>query len=347
MITTYSLWNLFRNCRRACALRYLQGLVPVEPDNNLSFGSLIHECLALWHGERNLEKVLEHINRAYPNAAQDEEQKKSWHLATAMMKGYVARYPQEDFQVVALNKLFGGKIINPATGYSSHSFVLAGKVNGIVQIGNEYFLLEHKTTSQLDSAYTEKLWTDFQVILYAWYVREVLGIPVAGIIYNILAKARLQQGKGETEAEFEARRAELLAKSKTGKTTAQRKLPESDEDFQQRLCTKYTEPEMFHREKFYIPKSRYDVLKSELWELTQNFLIARRRGYLYQNTAFCFHFQSPCAYYPVCSADNAAAVIENNYRTVDPHEELKTAQDMDSAFLEKLGIFSGQLKKAA
>ncbi|MBI5788961.1 MAG: PD-(D/E)XK nuclease family protein [Candidatus Schekmanbacteria bacterium] len=345
MLTTYSLWNLFRNCRRACALRYLQGLVPVEPDSNLSFGSLIHECLALWHGERNLEKVLEHINQAYPNAAQDEEQKKTWHLAIAMMTGYAARYPQEDFQIVALNKLFGGKIINPATGASSRSFVLAGKVNGIVQIGDEFFLLEHKTTSQLDV--TEKLWADFQIILYAWYVREVLKIPIVGIIYDILVKAKLQQGKGETEAEFEARRAELLAKSKTGKTSAQRKLPESDEEFQERLRIKYGEPEMFFRQKFYIPESRYEVLKSELWELTQNFLIARRKGYFYQNTAFCFHFQTPCAYYPLCSADNAAAVIENNYRTVDPHEELKAAQDMDTEFLEKLRIYPEQFKKAA
>jgi len=52
-----------------------------------------------------------------------------------------------------------------------------------------------------------------------------------GIIYNVLVKARLQQSAGETEAEYEARRAELIAKSKTGKSSAQRKLPESDEAF--------------------------------------------------------------------------------------------------------------------
>jgi len=229
---------------------------------------------------------------------------------------------------VALEKVFDGRIINPATGMSSRSFTMSGKVDGIVRMGDEYYLLEHKTASLIDSSYLERLWTDFQITLYAWYVRETLGIPVVGIIYNMLSKAKLQQGKGETEAEFEARRAELLAKSKTGKTTAKRKLPESDEDFQERLAAKYAEPggsqtQMFHRETLYISRDRYTVLQTELWELTQAFPEARRRGYFYQNTAFCFRFRSPCAYYPICSSDNNPNVIDNLYQVAAPHRGIE------------------------
>ena len=70
-----------------------------------------------------------------------------------------------------------------------------------------------------------------------------MGIPITGILYNVLVKAKLQQGKGETEEEYQARRAELLAKSKTGKTTAKRRMPETDEEFQQRLAEKYADPD--------------------------------------------------------------------------------------------------------
>ncbi len=338
MITTYSMWSQFRNCRKACELRYLQGLVPLKEDRNLSFGSLVHECLERWYGRPEtginfgLKRVQYFIDRSYPDRTWDDDQRRDWHLATAMMGGYAARYPKEEFQVVALEKVFEGKIINPATGASSRSFVMAGKVDGIVQIGNEYFLLEHKTASQVDSGYLERLWTDFQIILYAWYVKKTLGIPVVGIIYNILAKAKLQQGKGETEAEFEARRAQLIAKSKTGKTSAKRKLPESDEDFQSRLAAKYSDPLMFHREMLYISRDRYEVLRSELWELTQAFLEARRRGYFYQNTAFCYRFNRACAYYPICSANNASNVIENYYQVVDPYEELKETKTPELPF---------------
>lgn len=58
MTTTYSMWRLFRNCRMACKWRYIDELVPLERDPNLAFGSVIHDCLECWHGERDLAEVL-------------------------------------------------------------------------------------------------------------------------------------------------------------------------------------------------------------------------------------------------------------------------------------------------
>jgi len=323
LVSTYSMWSLFRNCRKAVDWRYLQQLVPLQRDRNLHFGSLIHECLQSWHAQRDLPEVLDLIDRRCINRTQDEDQRRDWHLATAMMKGYAARYPAEEFEVIALEKAFEGPIVNPSTGAASRSFKLAGKVDGILRIGGEYFILEHKTASQVDADYLEKLWTDFQITIYAHYIEQTMGVPITGIIYNVLVKAKLQQSKGETEEEFQARRAELLAKSKTGKTTAKRKLPESDEEFQQRLAEKYADPEMFHREMLYLSRDRFDILRSELWELTQAFLDARRRGVFYQNTAFCFNYQRPCPYFALCRSNGNPNVIENFYQRVPPNEELR------------------------
>jgi hypothetical protein len=317
------MWALFRNCRKAVDWRYRQQLVPLERDHNLHFGSLIHECLELWHGSHDLARVLDLIDRLCASRAQDEGQKRDWHNATAMMTGYAARYPDEEFEVVALEKHFEGPIVNPDSGAASRSFALAGKVDGIVRIGNEYFVLEHKTASQLDADYLERLWADFQITIYAYYVEQTLGIPITGILYNVLVKARLQQSKGETEEEYESRRAELLAKSKTGKTTAKRKLPESDEGFQQRLAEKYADPLMFHREMLYLSRDRFEILRAELWELTQAYLEARRRGAFYQNTSFCFNYQRPCAYFALCRSNGNPNVIENFYQRVAPNEELR------------------------
>jgi hypothetical protein len=325
------MWSLFRNCRKAAELRYLQQLVPLERDRNLHFGSIIHECLQAWHERRDLEEVLALIDRLCAQRLQDENQRRDWHLATGIMKAYATRYATDDFAIVALEKNFEGPIVNPATGAASRSFVLSGKVDGIVRIGGEHFVLEHKTAGQLDGDYLEKLWTDFQITIYAHYIEQTMGIPITGILYNVLVKAKLQQGKGETEGEYEARRAELLAKSKTGKTTAKRKLPESDEDFQQRLTEKYADPEMFHRELLYLSRDRFEILRSELWELTQAFLDARRRGVFYQNTAFCFNYQRPCAYFPLCRSNGNPNVIENFYQRVAPHEELRVLPAVEPA----------------
>jgi hypothetical protein len=323
IVSTYSMWSLFRNCRKAVEWRYLDQLVPLQRDRNLHFGSLIHECLQLWHQRRDLAEVLALIDRLCPNRLQDDNQRRDWHLSAAMMKAYAARYAIEEFDIIALEKNFEGPIINPATGAASRSFVLAGKVDGIVRIGGEYFILEHKTAAQVDGDYLEKLWTDFQITIYAHYIEQTMSIALTGILYNVLVKAKLQQGKGETEDEFQERRAELLAKSKTGKTTAKRKLPESDEEYQARLAEKYADPAMFHREMLYLSRDRFDILRSELWELTQAFLDARRRGVFYQNTAFCFNYQRPCAYFALCRSNGNPNVIDNFYQRVPPNEELR------------------------
>lgn len=330
MVSTYSMWNLFRNCRKACEWRYLKELVPIGRDHALSFGTLIHTCLEKWYGGSGLDGVLDFIDKSLPGRSQDESQKSDWHLARAMMTGYAARYPVEEFETVALEKTFEGRIINPVTNAASRSFVLAGKVDGIVRIGRDYYVLEHKTASQMDANYLERLWTDTQITLYSHYIEQTLGIKIAGVIYNVLVKAKLKPGKGETEVEFETRRAELIAKSKTGKSSATRKLPESDEAFQSRLLAKYADPEMFHREMLYISRDQFDAMKADLWELTQQFLDCRRRDVFYRNTSYCFANHRSCAYFPLCRSGGSENVIANFYEVKLPHEELRTNDTTES-----------------
>jgi hypothetical protein len=303
--------------------RYLDELVPLERDKNLSFGSTIHECLRLWHSGSDLPAVLDFIDRSYVTRDQDVRQKADWHLATAMMKGYAQRYPTETFKVVALEKKFEGSIVNPETGATSRSFSIAGKVDGIVEQNGQFFLLEHKTCSLLDAGYLERLWTDFQIKVYSWYLEQTLGIRITGIIYNVLVKTRISQSLGETEDEYTARCAELIAKSKTGKTSAKRKMPESNEEFQTRLSEKYSEPGMFHREQLFLSRDQFTELQSELWELSKSLLEARRRGVFYRNNSHCFSYGRPCPYFALCRSNGNPNVIENFYQKRSPNEELR------------------------
>ncbi len=80
---------------------------------------------------------------------------------------------------------------------------------------------------------------------------------------------------------------------------------------------------MLHREMLYLSRDRFDILRSELWELTQAFLDARRRGVFYQNTAFCFNYQRPCPYFALCRSNGNPNLIENFYQRVPPNEELR------------------------
>ena len=181
---------------------------------------------------------------------------------------------------------------------ASPDFRLAGKVDGIVRRDGDPWLLEHKTTSYLGAAYLERLWIDFQILLYALYVREVLGIPVVGVVYNILVKARLRQGKAE-----------------------------SDDAFAVRLAAKYAKPEMFHREEILLAMDRYDAVRRELWELVGAFSDARHRGVFYQNTDHCNRWGRSCEYLPLCRSGGNPNLIEHMYERRTPHEELQNNAD--------------------
>lgn len=324
MVTTYSLWRSFLNCGKSCYWRYVRGIKPIETAHALAFGSAIHECLERWHRGSGIEGVLDHIDFTYRDRTRNPDEKRDWHLARAMMKGYARRYPKEEFEVLALEKTFEGKIVNPKTGCASRSFTMAGKIDGIVRVKGDNVILEHKSCSQLDGNYLDRLWTDLQVTLYTLYAEQALGIPIAGVIYNVLVKARLQQSRGESEIEFEERRRQLAAKSKSGTSSAKRKLPETDEEFAKRLDEKYAEPEMFHREVLYLSRDRIGALQAELWDLTQALKDAIRKDTFFRNTSHCFQWGRPCPYFSLCQANGSAMVLENLYEKKNAHEELET-----------------------
>ena len=333
-ITTYSMWNLFRNCRRACFWRYEKHLVPVGADDRpLRFGTVIHEALRIWHTGRDLGAVLAYIDRAFANRSSDPELKQDWHYATAMMKGYTGRYPVEEWEGGPTEVTFQCGIENPMSRGLSRTFRLAGKVDGLIQKrdGTQH-IIEHKTASVIGGDYVERLWTDLQITLYTHLVRRS-GALVNGVLYNVLVKPKLVQARGESEEEFQARSAELAARNKSGKSSAQRRMPESDEEFQARLATWYSEPDRFVRVELLIDDDAIRNVRYELWELTQQLLIARRRYAWYQNTSYCFHYGRPCPYWPICASKDNPVVIQSQYLERPPHTELNpTGDTVDPVF---------------
>lgn len=327
-VLTYSALNTFRNCPRKYKHRYLDHLRRPERPDALAFGSVVHGALELWYRQAvdmptvtRLYRVFDYIDAQFPQREGDEKQKHQWHLARAMFAGYVDRYEQEEFEVVEVEKEFQAEIRNPVTNRLSQTFTIAGKADGIVRVSGELYLLEHKTASAITSDYLDRLWTDTQIALYSHYLRE-LGYPIVGVIYNVLLKTRLKQKAGETEQEFEARRAELAAKNKSGRSTAKRQLPETDEEFRARLHGWYSQPSAFHRERIYLSDDRMAMLQDEVWEITQQYLDAKRRGKWLLNTSNCFSFQRPCEYLPYCQSGFSPNVRDNLFEVVAPHEEL-------------------------
>lgn len=332
-VLTYSAMSTFQACRRRYRYRYLDGLVPVDKAPALRFGTVTHRWLEVWHRTRSLSLAQDVIDAAYPNRTGDPGEKRDFHYQSAMLQAYAAQYPSEDFEVVGLEHEFSGGLVNPAPGgRQSRSFDVRGKVDGILRRGSDLLLLEHKTAGSVTGDYIDRLPLDLQIQLYSYYLQETLGQPVSAVIYNILLKPRLTQAEGETEEQFEARKADLEAKSKTGKpSTAKRKLPETDEEFQARLAAWFAAEPRFTRVELLLDQDAIDNVRQMLWDISKEILSTRRTGRWHQNTRSCFGF-GRCAYWPICAAKGNELVVENLFTRTAPHEELSPDEESEPAF---------------
>ncbi|MBC8466068.1 PD-(D/E)XK nuclease family protein [bacterium] len=328
-ILTYSSIKLFQSCRWKYNQRYNNNLTPFKEKDVLYLGSVWHSVLEIWYGpgdyDSQIEKAIALIDKSFPDYLTDAKQKQNWHLCHAMFQGYINRYPEEDFKPLGLEMEFVIPIINPLTGRSSRTFELRGKVDGLVQLtqSGELFLLEHKTAAQVSTDYIERLPFDFQINLYAMALSRFLKLKISGVIYNVIRKAKLKQSEGETEEQYEIRKAELIRKSKSGKTSAKRKMPESDEIYRKRLIDKYNDTEMYYREVLYLSDQDAVRTSSELWDIAKLIRIAKRDNNWIPNWDNCFQFgNQPCTYWPLCRSNNNPLVLENYYTVKEPHTEL-------------------------
>ena len=339
-ILTFSAAKKFQSCHKSYYNRYRKNLVPLEQNETLFLGSTIHNALELWYKRDPLDlvspapsgatihfKINKLIDEAYPLRVSDEKQKRDWHLAKAMMGGYINQNPREDFQIIDTELEFTVPIINPNTNRASRTFELMGKADALVMLNDSFYIMEHKTTALITGDYIEILPMDFQINLYTLALSRYKNIPIAGVIYNVIQKSKIRQKQGETETAFEIRRQELIKKSKTGKTSAKRQLPESDESFQYRLQSVYEDPKMFHREILYISNEDIRRTQHQVWEITQEILNTQRRGVWSQNTDNCFKYHSPCMYFPLCRAHDNPNIKDNLFKELPPHSELSVGSD--------------------
>lgn len=315
---TYSMIRSFQTCRVQYDYRYNKNIVPVDTPHALYFGSAVHAALEAWfkYGDEEAARVA-----ILKEGLEEEDMIK----ATVLVEKYIEHWGEEPFRVIGVEHEFSEPLINPKTRHPSRTFQLCGKADGIVLMDGEHYILEHKTCANISQEYLDRILIDTQIALYANAISRQLGVKVVGAIYDILEKPQIRMKKGETESEFEARRAELIAKSKTGKTTAQRKMPESAQEFGDRLREAITESN-FHREIVKFDDETMMEHCAEVWKIAEDI----RRGSLYKNTGSCSTFGCPCKYLNLCRCKGDLSKCEGLYEFRRAHEELSKETAMQT-----------------
>lgn len=160
--------KLFKACRRAYQLKYIENLYPVTTAPALATGSSYHEKI------ESMYRVGMMVNPDYSKESA---------MAAAYAK-YI--YPKFDVDPTAVEKWFGYDLPTGDT--------LVGRVDGIAEDG---CIVEHKTTAgEITEEYEFNLQWDEQILAY------MLATGSRKVWYTVCRKPTIRQKKGETEQEF-------------------------------------------------------------------------------------------------------------------------------------------------
>lgn len=203
LILSYSVLNEYRKCPQSFAYRYLKGLVkPTLPSmtkgSPLTFGTLIHKFLELYHGgtpgHEALQTVLALGADSGLQSVDPGEQRSLLHLEL-LASTYLQKHPDPyaDFRPITIE----GKV---ALEYEN-DFLFATLPNGAQVIWRQHFdgvveatdlsILEHKTASgNLLEGLVERMLPNDQAVGYVYGARRGLNLDVKGVLFNGLCTYR-------------------------------------------------------------------------------------------------------------------------------------------------------------
>ena len=158
--------KLFKACRRAYELKYIEGLYPITTAPALTAGSSYHS------------KVEELYNTGEVDTSDFSKE-------SAMAVAY-SKYIYPKFSVSSVEQWFEKELPTGDT--------LVGRIDGIAEDG---YIVEHKSTSaEITEEYEFNLQWDEQILAY------MLATGSRKVWYTVCRKPTIRQKKGETEAEF-------------------------------------------------------------------------------------------------------------------------------------------------
>ena len=180
MRVSISRTKLFKSCRRAYELKYIEGLEPITSSVALETGKSYHS---------KLEDL-------YNKGSFDDSDRS---VSSAMAKAYeLYIYPQ--FKVKVAEEWFEYKL--------NRKHTVIGRVDGVAENG---YLVEHKTTGSNLTDYECDLEWDEQIPCY------MMAYGVNTMFYTIVKKPTIRMKKGESEEEFYHRMVEWYSEDTDSK----------------------------------------------------------------------------------------------------------------------------------
>jgi hypothetical protein len=287
---TQTILRTFMECRRKAELMLL-GLSPKKRSGALDFGSFTHDVLEFLYTEAQqaypepwipelplmtrVVKVREEWLRSNEYSTQDDAGLQALERDAGILETLLPHYVRmwtQDFNGALEWTNLESEFCVPAPGHPN--VPLRGKFDGNYQRKRALWLFETKTKGRIDGeGLSNALPLDLQVHFYLYALAKQTGRKPRGVLYNIIRRPQLRQGKNETLKAF---------------------LNRIDKDIEKRPDHYFT--------RFEVPISRDEmkVFDEELTSMVDDF-VQWQHGVLktYKNGSACLRPWA-CQFLPVC-----------------------------------------------
>lgn len=337
---TRELWTTsrdkcFRMCPREHAYRYDGGYSTVFDRLALLFGTLIHAGLEAWWSNpqksTRLESSINGFRAAVPTDFDPYETAK----IEALLIGYDARWSDDDFTTLAVEREFRAPLIHPVTQEQSPHFDRGGKIDAVAYDNRRRRTcgIEHKTSSldiEPGSSYWQTLRVDGQSTNY-FEGAASLGYDLDEFIYDMIGKPKLKPYKATPKSE--RKYTQEKRNKKTGELIEpsrlyanQREHDETVEEYFARVAADIAaNPEDYYRRVSIVRLDReMTEAAAETYDVAEFAAEAKRASFAPKNTGACRRFNTLCDFLPVCIGE-ASLEDERLFRKSDKqHKELST-----------------------
>lgn len=197
-LLTHSRISSFKSCRKKHFYEYEHRVRRTTDSRALRMGTAYHAGLeALGHG-LPIDDAFAAVSQCYENEPTGFDSRE-WLIehqtVLNLLAGYAWRWESSPLEYVAVEQEFCIPLVNPETGRASTTFMLAGKIDGIVRLEDGRLAVKENKLLGDDISVDDFLWRrlaiDPQISIYVLAARE-LGYDVDCVLYDATRKPTIK-----------------------------------------------------------------------------------------------------------------------------------------------------------
>jgi hypothetical protein len=194
---SYSLLSKFVVCRERFRIATVEMYRSSDRKDALDFGTMFHKALELYAGGKTTMQITSKLMSLYKDTGIDIMLVRQVAL---IIPHYVAYYSSDNFKYVSQEEVFDVPYKSQTNG---RPIRIRGRWDEVFVRNGKLWLQENKTKSDINRLkITQTLPFDLQTMLYCYTLSVEKKKPIGGVLYNVIRKPNLVQGKTESDIDF-------------------------------------------------------------------------------------------------------------------------------------------------